>query len=94
MNDEREKQLDLLAEMASYGVSWALDDSGNETAYTHGVLEGVAHMVACCLVQWGFTYGEALPTDEAADALELREYPDRYRLRRLLDELCFEFAAD
>lgn len=74
------RQLDLLAELASYGLNQSRDDE-NET-YRSGGIETVGHMLACAICQWITT--DSVPTSDVIESLSLDEYPPYMVLKTTL----------
>jgi hypothetical protein len=85
---QRDQKLDLIAEIASYGLSHTQGDPDTNETYRLGAVDTVGHIIACCLSQWLTNEGE--PTADTIEALGLYEYPSytelRDKLKAYLDE--------
>ena len=89
----REAKLDLIAEQASYAISWLQDcEDPDETGWIHSSIDTVGHQIACSLCQWFNLDG--VPTAETVDYLELQKLPGREALRKNLELYLGEFEKE
>ena len=79
-------KIDKIVEIADYGLSWGRYDEGRieeeYESYYNGIVEGVAHIMACCVAQW--VTKNSTPTWEMIDYIGLSKFPDKKAMKKRL----------